>query len=185
MFPIAANGWPESGPIKAVKGVHRSGSNFHCVRNWLTGKSLGKELRESKCAHLTYQVSNLWKRYGRWKIPGTKKEIGPVWRLLHRQTTDIADVKLGTLLDWVSDHVRDFPLSGPLQSEARQVVGQRLFDIARDSDAEACGHFATWGTIMAAFKGISADVGHYAASEADSPEPSAPPEPVSDASSYS
>lgn len=93
-------------------------------------------------------------------------------------------MKLSTPLDWVSNQVRDFPFSGPLQSEAWQVVGQRLFDIARDSDAEACGHPAPWGTIVPDFKGSSVDVGHYAASEADSPEPSATPESVSNASGY-
>lgn len=71
-------------------------------------------------------------------------------------------MKLSTLLDWVED----FPFNGPLQSETWQAVGQRLF--------------TTWRTIMAAIKGSHTNVSHYAASEADSPEPSAPPEPVHD-----
>ncbi|KAI1241636.1 hypothetical protein IHE44_0005119 [Lamprotornis superbus] len=65
----------------------------------------------------------------------------------------------------------------PHLEEAWKAVGKRLLDIARDGDAEACGHLTTWGTTMAAIKESHVNVDHYAASEADSPEPSVPPEP--------
>lgn len=102
------------------------------------------------------------------------RSLGQVGWLLHQRFISMVDVKLNALLDWVSNHVKDFPLSGLLQLEAWQAVGQRLFNIASDSDAEACGHLSTWGTVTAAIKG------NRAALEADCPEPSAPPEPLYD-----
>lgn len=89
----------------------------------------------------------------------------------------MADAKLSTQLDWVSHHVKDFPLSGPLQLEAWQVLGQRLFNIAGDGDVKASGPLSTQGTIMAAIKGSLLNVGHYTALEVDSLEPSAPQNP--------
>lgn len=86
----------------------------------------------------------------------------------------MADAKLSTLLYWVSSHVKDFPFNGPLLLEAWQAVGQRLFNIARDGDAEACGHLITWGTIMAAMRENHTNGGHFVPSD---PKPSAPPEP--------
>ncbi|RMC12439.1 hypothetical protein DUI87_09954 [Hirundo rustica rustica] len=88
--------------------------------------------------------------------------------------------ELNTLLDWVSNNVKDFPLNGPLQLEAWQAVAQRLFNIARDGNAEACSHLSTWGTVMAAIKRNCMNIDHCAALEADSPEPSSPPEPLYD-----
>lgn len=93
-------------------------------------------------------------------------------RLLHRQNTDISDAKISALLDSVSSHVKDFPFTGTFQLEGKQAVGQKLFDIAGDGDAEACGHLTTWGAIMAALKqSIHVDAHHFAACETNCPEP--------------
>lgn len=48
-----------------------------------------------------------------------RRSLDQVQQLLHQQTINIADVKLmSTLLDWVFNHVKDFPFNGPLQVEA-------------------------------------------------------------------
>ncbi|KAI1242376.1 hypothetical protein IHE44_0005914 [Lamprotornis superbus] len=153
-------GAPGSSDLHPRLGLGRDwGNNFRCVKESVDQEEFGKELKEFKCVHLTYH-------------------------LLHWQTIDIADAKSSTLLDWVSSHIKDFPFSGPFQSEAWQVVGQRLFDVTREGDAEASRHLAAWGTVMAAIKGSCADVGNCEASEANTPEPSAPLEPISNTSGY-
>lgn len=93
----------------------------------------------------------------------------------------MSDAKLSTLLDWVPIRIKDFPFNGPLWLETWQVMGQRLFDTIRDSYAKACRHLAMWGTIMVAIKENCRKADHFAASEANSPELSVPPKPVTHA----
>lgn len=97
---------------------------------------------------------NQCEQYGTWNTPEKRRSLDQVRQLLHHPTINTADVKLmSTLLDWAFNYIKDFPFNGPLQVEARQTVGKRIFVITRDGNAEACEHLATWGTIMVAIKG--------------------------------
>lgn len=69
--------------------------------------------------HLTWRVSRLMRAITGGGISlEQSRSLGQVRRLLHQQSINVADVKLNTLLLWVSNHVKDFPLSGPLPLEA-------------------------------------------------------------------
>lgn len=103
-----------------------------------------------------------------------KRSLDLLWQLLYWQTIDTANAKLSALLNWVSSHVKDFPFSGPFQSEAGQSSRAETF---RYYQGGRCRSLWAQGTIMAAIKGSRVGVSLYAASEANCPEPSAPLEP--------
>lgn len=98
-----------------------------------------------------------------------KQSLENLRRLLRQQNRDISDAKLLALLDWMSTHVKYFPIASTFHLDAWQVVGQKLFDVAGGGDDDASRHLTTWGIIMATLKETHRELRTPTALEADSP----------------
>lgn len=147
------------------------------------GSTRESSAKEPKHAPITYEVSSGRALGGKISLEQTRSP-DQLRQLLHWQDTDISNAELNVLLDWVSMHVKDFLSSGTFQVEGWQAVGQKLFNLARNSDANTYRLLATWGADMGALKESRAEILHFTTSETDSSEPSCPPAPTSNTPGY-
>ncbi|XP_071662680.1 endogenous retrovirus group K member 5 Gag polyprotein-like [Patagioenas fasciata] len=103
-----------------------------------------------------------------------RQNLDVLQRLLRKQNQDVAVVRLVTLLEWIANHVPDFPTAGTFQLEAWHRVGRELFEQAATGDNAACKHLSTWGKIMTTLKAGQKEVVVQVATNC---KPSPPPLP--------